>query len=285
MEIIFSILFFLFGTIIGSFLNVVILRFNTGAGLNGRSRCFSCGKDIKWYDLVPVFSYIFLMGKCRHCKSKISAQYPAVELLTGLIFVSAFNKFLPEIVFSNNLSVFYSIFFIDLLVLANLVVITVYDLKHKIIPDTFAIIFSVAALIKIFILIPVSDLLNFPNFVFLLAGPILALPFYLLWLISNGKWIGLGDAKLALGIGWYFGLAFGLSAVVIGFWVGAVVSVLLMVLNRIGGMRFSKPFVKFFGIRNLTLKSEVPFAPFLIAGFLAVYFFGFDVFGLSLLGI
>ena len=90
----FAILFFIFGTIVGSFLNVLILRYNTGiSAARGRSFCFSCGKNLNWLELVPVLSFLFQKGKCRGCKSKISWQYPLVECLTGLLFVGVFLRY------------------------------------------------------------------------------------------------------------------------------------------------------------------------------------------------
>ncbi|NDE68410.1 prepilin peptidase, partial [bacterium] len=75
---------FVFGTIIGSFLNVVSLRYNTGMGVNGRSRCFSCGKTLRWMELVPILSFVWQMGKCRKCETRISWQYPLIEAVAGL---------------------------------------------------------------------------------------------------------------------------------------------------------------------------------------------------------
>src|SRR3989344_4234135 len=113
--------FFVFGAIIGSFLNVIILRYNTGLsqknsiGFSGRSHCFSCGKNIKWYDLVPVLSFLFLKGRCRHCKSKISIQYPLVEFITGILFLATFLKFFSS--GFSELSIIYYLLSIDLFVL------------------------------------------------------------------------------------------------------------------------------------------------------------------------
>jgi prepilin signal peptidase PulO-like enzyme (type II secretory pathway) len=105
-----------------------------------------------------------------------------------------------------------------------------------------------------------------------LAGPLLALPFALVWYFSKGEWMGLGDAKLALGIGWFLGLAGGISALCIGFWAGAVISVGLLLIQR---------HMKKRNRNRLSLKSEVPFAPFLIIGLLVVYFFPMDIFYIS----
>src|ERR1035437_11136792 len=86
---------FVFGTIIGSFLNVVSLRYNTGMGVNGRSKCFTCGKTLTWKELIALFSFAVQKGACKKCKSKISWQYPLVEFLAGVFFVLIFLKFPP----------------------------------------------------------------------------------------------------------------------------------------------------------------------------------------------
>ena len=282
--------FFVFGAIIGSFLNVIILRYNTGLsqknsiGFSGRSRCFSCGKNIKWYDLIPVLSFMILNGRCRHCKSKISFQYPLVELCAGFLFSGIFWKFFLQ----NQSTTFsfadYLLFSITLVVFSALIVITAYDLRHKIIPDLFVFLFGVLALVHIFISVPLETLFRFPsNLFYFLAGPIIAIPFFLIWLVSRGRWMGLGDAKLALGIGWFLGLVLGVSAVVIGVWIGAVVSIFLLLLSKLALVGFARSGLLSFPLKNLTMRSEIPLGPFLILGFVTVYFFQLDVTGLSTL--
>lgn len=276
-----ALFFFVLGAIVGSFLNVVIFRFNTGTALSGRSRCFSCGNTVAWYDLIPILSFFFLMGRCRFCRSKISFQYPLVEFLTGLLFVGAFWRVAFVSFPLDIFSVFYALFTIDLVVLGLLVVIAVYDLKHKIIPDRLVFLFIILSLVKLFLTSEFSAMLRFPRILDLFAGLILALPIFLLWLISGGRWIGLGDAKLALGIGWFLGFSAGVSALVVGFWFGAAVSLLLLALSRFGRGGFGRRFPS--GLKNLTMSSEVPLAPFLILGFLAAYFFRIDITGLGVL--
>ena len=87
---------FVFGAIVGSFLNVIILRLNTGKSIvSGRSKCFTCAKKLKWHELLPIASFVFLRGKCSACKAKISWQYPGVETITGIFFciiVSTISK-------------------------------------------------------------------------------------------------------------------------------------------------------------------------------------------------
>ncbi|MFA4853534.1 MAG: prepilin peptidase, partial [Bacteroidales bacterium] len=87
MSILIFVFIFLLGTIVGSFLNVVIFRFNTGRTITtGRSICMNCNRDLRWYELIPVLSFLIQSGKCRRCASKISHQYPLVEIVTGLVF-------------------------------------------------------------------------------------------------------------------------------------------------------------------------------------------------------
>lgn len=275
MEYLLQVGVFVFGTIIGSFLNVVILRYGK-KNLNGRSACPGCNKTLRWFELFPVLSFIFLRGKCQRCHNKISWQYPLVEIVTGALFLLIFNiKFLIFNEFSIlsllNLSLLWVIFSI-------LIVIFVYDLYHKIIPDLFVIIFSGLSLIFVIeriITLPINWWsLSLENYLW--AGPLLALPFASLWFISKGRWMGLGDAKLAWGIGWFLGLVKGSSAIILGVWIGAVVGLLLVALSKV--MR--KKQLSFMG-KNFTIKSELPFAPFLIIGVLLVFFFGWDVWGLG----
>ena len=267
---------FAFGTIIGSFLNVVILRYNTGEPIvNGKSACFSCAKKLSWYELIPIFSFAALRGKCGKCKSKISWQYPLVEFFTGLLFLAVYLK-LNGFYFLNSNNLFslgnsvskYSYFYY-LAVFSILIVITVYDLRHKIIPDLLVFSFAFISLIYLVASKATSDVVLLANWD-LLAGPILATPFFLMWLLSGGRWMGLGDAKLALGMGWFLGLISGASAVIFGFWIGAVVSIFLLLAQKLN-----------LSGKKLTIKSEIPFAPFLILGLLAVFFFDFDVMSLA----
>jgi prepilin signal peptidase PulO-like enzyme (type II secretory pathway) len=255
---------FLIGLCIGSFLNVVIYRYNTGRGVNGRSGCMHCGKTLAWYELIPVISFLLQGGRCSKCSSKLSWQYPLVELSTAILFVATFYKYL-NIVTSPSIFILLAI---SLVAWCLLVVIVVYDIKHKIIPDGLVYTFAALGLLRVFIFVPVTPAVSF--YTALLAGPILFLPFFLLWFISDGRWIGLGDGKLALGIGWMLGLGLGLSAIVLSFWIGAIVSIGLMLFLEL----------KLKG-KHLTMKSEIPFAPFLIVGFAIVYFLSIDVLGLE----
>lgn len=233
----------MFGTIIGSFLNVVALRYNTGLSfVTGKSRCFSCGKDLHWYELLPLFSFLMLGGKCLKCNSKISYQYPIVEFITGIIFVGLFLKI-----------GLVSLLPLYLVVSSLLVVMSIYDFKHKIIPDGMVAIFIVISICIFFLTHQLGEIINFPLSLDLLAGPILFAFFAFLWLVSGGKWMGFGDAKLAIGIGFLLGFSGGVFATILSFWIGAIVSLILIFLKK---LKISKI--------KLSLKSEIPFAPFII---------------------
>jgi leader peptidase (prepilin peptidase) / N-methyltransferase len=247
---------FMFGTFIGSFLNVLILRHNTGKTLLGRSGCMSCRKQLGWTELIPVLSFLLQGGRCRKCRSSLSEQYPLVELATGALFLLAFliSETIPEILFNS-------------LLFSVLLIITVYDLKHKIIPDRYVLIFIVLGFALLFIDFTTPSIV-LPSIMQLISGVVVALPLLLLWLVSRGTWIGFGDSKIALGMGTFLGIQAGLVALMYAFWIGALYGVSVIVIQKLHTV---------FGLNKgkgtLTMKSEVPFAPFLILGFLLLYLF------------
>lgn len=256
---------FILGTIIGSFLNVVALRFGTGRNVRGRSFCFSCGKTLSALELVPVLSFLFLRGRCRKCKSRISMQYIAVEVLTGIVFLSVFLKFQSSLyVLPLFLLTFYFLLF------SILIVIGIYDLKHTVVPDKLSFIFAMVALVGLFFFKGPDYLFSHPGIFDLLAGPLFFLPFFLLWYFSGGRLIGLGDGKLAIGIGWMLGLVSGASAIILSFWIGAIFSIIFMIWGVI-----SK--------KAIGLKTEIPFAPFMILGTLIAFLSNVDILSLRYL--
>ena len=270
-------IFFIFGLIIGSFLNVVIFRFNTQQTFfktfGGRSGCLSCQNQLTWYELIPVFSFLGLRGRCKNCKTKISFQYPAVELLTGLIFALLFFKF-QDLLFFNTLSFVFTYAYYAI-IFSLLLVIAVYDLKHKIIPDLLSIVLGILALAGLFFFHPNATFVfpalsfHFPTLLEFLAGPIIAFPFVFFWLVSSGRWMGLGDAKLAISLGWLLGLSLALSGVVFAFWVGAIAGVGLLIFSRLDSSRLA---------RKYGMKSEIPFAPYLVFGASLAFLFGMSLF-------
>lgn len=267
-----GIFIFLLGLVVGSFLNVVILRLDENypiKGIMGRSHCPNCKKKLNWYELIPVFSFLIQKGRCRGCGAKISWQYPAVEIITGILFlIIAYSLQFTVYSFLNFETFKYLNLLYLFVIFSILIVITVYDIRHKIIPDSMVFLF--AGLSLLFMLVT-----QWGNLVWfeVLAGLILATPFAILWLISQGRWIGFGDAKLALGIGWFLGLIDGLSAIIISFWIGSVFGIFLILLSKLQSLSFIN--------KNFTIKSEIPFAPFLILGTILIFFFHWDVLGLK----
>jgi len=249
-------LIFVFGAIIGSFLNVVILRYGTGKSFaKGSSQCFSCGKKLSWYELVPIFSFLIQKGRCRGCGSKISIQYPLVELVTGVLFTLILLRSDLSSLIMEIGSRYFEVLFLWVLV-SLLIVISVYDLRHFIIPNKVVWIFNGLAFLFIFF----KNLDLGPQ---ILSGLAFAGFFALIWLVSRGKWMGFGDAKLALGLGWLLGPTQTFSAFLISFWLGAVVGIGLLVLNK-----------------KYSFKSQIPFGPFLVVGALIAFLFDINIFSL-----
>lgn len=219
----------------------------------------TCQNTLCWYELIPLISFFALNGRCRNCKTKISIQYPIVEFITGLIFAGLFLKF--QDVFYMNTFVFSISYAYYAVMFSILLVIAVYDFKHKIIPDMLSLVFGVITFIGLFFFNNYLFYPHIPSILEFLSGILLALPFALLWLISKGTWMGLGDAKLALGLGWLIGFSSLLSGAVVAFWSGAIVGLILLV--------FSKKY---------KIKSEIPFAPFLVLGTLIAFLFELSLF-------
>ena len=246
------------GLILGSFANVLILR--GGSGMGGRSACPHCHRGLSWFELFPVVSWIVLRGKCRTCCAPISLQYPIVELLMA---VGTLGVGLAPLPLTLKL--------LGVAIVLLLLCIAVYDLYHTIIPDRWS--YSFAALALIFGALA-REPWNDGLFMFLIAGPLLALPLAGLWLFSRGTWMGLGDAKFALGIGWLLGIFPGYVALCLAFCTGALVGVfILLPLKHITAFVRERRITHFvFAHAAFTMKSEVPFAPFLILGLCIIWF-------------
>jgi prepilin signal peptidase PulO-like enzyme (type II secretory pathway) len=141
-------------------------------------------------------------------------------------------------------------------VISLLVILSVYDLKHKILPDAWTMLFASVAFIGMFFIQGDAIILHIPSGWNFIAGIVLPAPFSLIWLASKGKWMGLGDAKLMIGIGFLLGLSAGTAALLLSFWIGAAVSVLILVVSAI----FTP------GKAGVTWKTAIPFGPFLALG-------------------
>lgn len=249
-------IFFIFGLLFGSFTNVLVHRFYTGEKiLLDRSRCPKCRHIIRWYDNIPLLSFVILGGQCRNCRKKISWQYPIVELITALLFAFIGAKFYnPDDIYS----------FLVILYLGGLTVflitILVYDYIHMEIPSlalwggvVWAVLFSLA--FHWFYPVGLNSFYN-PG---LLSGFWAAIGgfvvFYALVLFSQEKWMGLGDAYLMIFLGLILGWPRIVMALLLAFSSGAVYGIILIAAKK------------------KTLKTQVPFAPFLISAALITIFF------------
>jgi prepilin signal peptidase PulO-like enzyme (type II secretory pathway) len=240
---------FIFGTFIGSFLNCVIYRIeNNLSFLKGRSFCPHCKHKLGFFDLFPIFSFIFLKAKCRYCGKKISIQYPLIEIITGLLFFLILNFQFTYLQFSI-------INFLYLLIVSSLLLILfVYDLKHYIIPDK--VIYSLIGITFFYQLIYSFQIINFNFWPFLLSALGAAGFFFLIWFFSKGECMGFGDVNLAFFMGLFLGWPNILVALFSAFFIGAIIGTVLIVSGK------------------KKLKSQVPFGPFLIAGTFLALFWG-----------
>ncbi|MEI6288005.1 MAG: prepilin peptidase [bacterium] len=222
---------FIFGLIIGSFLNVVILRLNNGEKISGsRSHCPHCQKVLSPHELWPVISFILQKGKCKNCKAKISWQYPLVELSTALLFI------LVSYVYWGNIGIdflsdswqSYLPWLRNLFFVCVLVVIFVYDLRWQLILDKVTLPAMAIALI-------VNLWLGY-GFKNLLLGMLVAGGFFLAqFLISGGRWIGGGDIRMGALIGLMLGWPNTLVALFLSYVIGAFFGVCLMILAHKDG--------------------------------------------------
>ena len=260
-------------------------RFHTGLSfLQGRSFCFSCGQAIQKKDLFPIFSFLWLWGRCRFCKKTIPISSFLIEILMGVLSVlAAFKSGLFYFDFSfilvsySSFLFLISYFLLFISIFALVLLISVYDLRHFIIPDAFLLwLFALALLYNSYFLI-LDSATNLISYLLPFAsGFIIALPFLLLFLVSRGNWIGFGDIKYIFVIGFLLGLTVGLSAVVLAFWIGAAFSLILLLLKKVKSQFWlPSPF------NNLTIKSEIPFGPFLSLGLIISFCFELGLFHLN----
>jgi len=256
-----SVFIFLLGLVVGSFLNCVVYRISEKKSfVSGRSFCPHCKHNLSWYDLVPVFSFAFLKGKCRYCGKPISWQYPIVEICTGCIFLLIFNLILPEA--SLGLATGQAIFnfLINLAYLFTitslLIIIFIFDLKWYLIPDK-VLFWAVGATAVFHLYSFVFDLYSkgqISNFLFSALG---ASGFFLaIFLLTGGKAMGFGDVKLAFFMGLFLGWPKIITALFLAFLIGAIIGLILIIGKK------------------KQLKSEVPFGPFLITGLFITFFWG-----------
>lgn len=231
-----SIVCFIFGTVIGSFLNVIIYRLPRKLSpAKGRSMCPSCERQLTAIDMIPIISYIFLRGKCRTCKNKISLRYPLVELLTGILYV------LSYLTFGYNLQTLFAVAFFSLLVVVSFI-----DLDTQEIPNGAVIAVLVLAVARLFTVSPLLD--------YVIGAFAISVPLFLLALFTNG--FGLGDVKLMFACGLFMGWQLLLLAFIIAAITAAAVGIVLMCTRR------------------ASRKTAIPFGPFLCLGMAVSLLFG-----------
>jgi leader peptidase (prepilin peptidase) / N-methyltransferase len=255
---------FAIGLIIGSFLNVLISRTVWGEDwVSGRSRCDHCKKPIAWYDNIPLLSYLMLLGRCRYCRKKIAIQHPAIELMTAFLFIWWY------VIGFTFFTLAGEPFFIVqpafwLIVGILMLVIFVADWLYQIIPD-FANFLLIGLAIAYRLYLTLSGVMQWQDFWLAIAtGMGMMLFLGALWAFTKGRGMGFGDVKFALGMGVLLGWPRALVALLLAFWLGALVGTVFLVFK-----------VK-------SLKDKIAFGPFLIIGTAIALIFGNQLWGMYL---
>ena len=243
-ETVYALFAALFGLVVGSFLNVCICRLPEGQSVvSPPSRCPHCSHRIRWYDNIPLLSYLLLRGRCRGCGARISLQYPLVELLNGILTLLLFLRFGPTLTFA-------ALF----LFCSALVVITFIDLEHQIIPDEISLPGIVIGLILSFFL-PGQSWLN-SLLGILLGGGSLLLVAYLYQLLTGKEGMGGGDIKLLAMMGAFLGWKAIPFIIFASSLVGSLVGITIMLLQKKDS------------------KLAIPFGPYLAFGAVLYIFYG-----------
>jgi len=244
------------GLCFGSFINALVWRLHEHKNwFNDRSECIDCHHKLAYFDLFPIISWICLKGKCRYCHKKISIQYPIVEAVVPLVFVVSYF-FWPY----NLAGAQIAVFSLWLVVVIGLTALALYDLKWMLLPTRLIYLLYVIALVMACIdtytsIDRLSTIIGYIGGV-LIGGGL----FYILYIVSNGKWIGGGDVRL----GFLLGLIAGTLEK----------SFLLIFLAAILGTIVSLPLILSGKFKRNSL---IPFGPFLILATLLVQLFGNDI--------
>jgi leader peptidase (prepilin peptidase)/N-methyltransferase len=249
---------FILGAAIGSFISVLVDRIKKGKKgiFMGRSECPKCKEKLRTTDLIPIISYLFLKGKCRYCKKPIGTHYPALELFSGLTFVTILINFN----FINETNGISTVNFQTLLTFgiysiyeAFFIAIFFYDLLNSEIPDIF--LFPIIGITLIGSLI-----LGTPNILSMgIALGISLIIFGGQYLLSRGTWIGEGDVYFAIAMAFAFGWQLLLVAIFLTYIFGGITAVILLAAKKV------------------SKKTHIPFAPFMVLGSLLTIFFGSDI--------
>lgn len=266
LQLFFSILLFVIGSCFGSFLSVIITRSVDGEKgmIKGRSHCPHCHKQLKIQNLIPLFSWIWQKGKCSFCHKAISPIYPALELITGLLFVNNFFFLqfadFPILKYAELYSFWFWVKYAYLcLINLSLLTLCFSDLLKQAIPNAFLIFWIMIALP----FMPLSRLLGFLSYQSLLDISAAILTSFILfggqYIISKGKWLGSGDIYIAIGMALLLGFQLNILAIICSYLLGALISLILIFSQKI------KP------------KKPIAFAPFLCLGTLIAIYVGTDL--------
>jgi leader peptidase (prepilin peptidase) / N-methyltransferase len=257
MNILILIIIFIFGTDIGSFLNVLIDRLPINKSpWQGRSKCDYCKKTLSPIDLIPIISFLFLKGKCRYCHKKLSVQYPFIECLTGSMFVLVFiyilHFFNIQTIPSTDLFPIFT--YLSLLIIfSSFLVIFVADIKFQIIPDELIVSSLIGTLMLLFIQSRFSQIsISGHLFSALGAGGL----FLAIYLLTKGRGMGFGDVKLVPVLGLFLGFPKIIVGIYSAFLTGAIISLILLLFKK------------------KKLKSKIAFGPFLLSGTIIAFFYG-----------
>lgn len=224
--IFFYIIIFLFGIIIGSFLNVCIYRIpNKENIVTTRSHCMSCGYRLKWFDLIPIFSYLVYGGKCRQCKHKLSVQYPLIEALNGVLYLCIVMKYGVSIE-----SLLYCLLF------SALIVLSVIDFRTYEIPVGINVFILALGLVRV-----ITDLSNWKDYG--IGFLVVSIVLYVLYRVSGGRAIGGGDVKLMAVSGLLLGWQLNLLAFVLGCILGSIIHIARMRISGEGKVLAMGPYL------------------------------------------
>jgi leader peptidase (prepilin peptidase)/N-methyltransferase len=248
---------FFYGLLFGSFFNVLIYRLPRGESIVfPASRCQTCNHTLSWFENIPLFSFLFLRGKCRKCKTKISIQYPLIELATGLYSLSLIFVLGDQIQWAmtgnwwNWIEVFLQYF-----TLLLFLPIAIIDIRHYIIPDELTIAGIILALAVSFLPDGITPLQSITG-ALVGGGSLLLAGFFGKIILKKEEAMGGGDVKLLFWLGALFGWQAALGTIFIGCAVGSVVSIALITLKKVESDK------------------AIPFGPYLCAGALIFVVFG-----------
>jgi leader peptidase (prepilin peptidase)/N-methyltransferase len=221
----------LFGAIVGSFLNVCIYRLPRGKSVVWpSSACPNCGRELAWFENIPVISYLALWGRCRTCRYPISGRYPLVEALTALLFAAAWWYYGPTLLFASRV-----------ILGTALIVLFAIDLEHHLLPD----VITLPGIIVGFMF----SLLVGPGWLesiigILVGGGILYLIAEIYYRVRHEEGLGMGDVKMLAMIGAFLGWKLTLMTLMLGSFAGSLIGMLFILTNR-GGMKYALPFGTF----------------------------------------